>query len=171
MSSFGTSPSKIRGGDSNFRSARNASVSAVGPGFISRATSMLRGDFLGKGHWTTRVRACASNEEIHAVLADPTTKTNGTLRVAGRFQSQPEKIQRLVPADSIAGSVALGGGPTSRGNKRSATTKAACPRRGVGPARSRPPPLSERAPFPRPPFAPCSDATATDLAGPRVETM
>ena len=109
MRSFGTFPSKIRGGNHSNRSAWGVSASAVGPGFITRAASMLRGDFQGKAHWTTRLRSCGSNEEIHAVLMDLTKTTNGALRVAGRFQSQPGRIQRLVPADSIAGSVAEAG--------------------------------------------------------------
>ena len=79
------------------------------PGFITRTRSILRGDFLGRDHWTTKVRSCLSPREMHEVLLAEAKRNNGVAPVAARFQSKPERVLDLVPPDSIAGPVATGG--------------------------------------------------------------
>ena len=119
MSSFGSSSS---GGVSFWAShrhplkgqaqgwhGRGSSSSGGSQRFIRRASLMLQGAFRERGHWSQKVRSGISNQEIHEVLFAVATAQNSDAPVAARFQSKPERVCELVPADSIAGSVATGG--------------------------------------------------------------
>jgi hypothetical protein len=79
------------------------------PRFIQRARSILRGDFQGKDHWSTKVRAGIPPPEMHQVLLGLATRMNSDTPVAARFQSKPARVKDLVDPTSIAGSVSSAG--------------------------------------------------------------
>ena len=79
------------------------------PRFIQRARSILRGDFRGKDHWSTRVRAGIPPSEMHQALLGVATRLNSDTPVAARFQSKPARVKDLVDPTSIAGSASSAG--------------------------------------------------------------